>query len=44
MMQSEVTLAIVAAVVVLLGSVLICLDCCKVAGDCSKEEEKRDGK
>ncbi len=44
MAGSEVTLAIVAAIVVLLGSVLIVLACCKVAWDCSKEEEKRNGK
>ena len=33
----------ICAVIVITLSLLIMLACCKVSGDCSREEEKEDG-
>lgn len=44
MTQTDINLCIVVAALVVIGSVLILWACIKVSGDCSREEEKRDGK
>ena len=44
MTESEVMLVVVAAAVVFLGTVLSLFACCKVAGDCSREEEKKEAR
>lgn len=36
-------LTIIIIAIVLLASALLLYACCKVSGDCSREEEKRDG-
>ena len=40
MTESEVKLAILVAALVILGSALALFACCKVSGDCSRQEEK----